>query len=354
MALDGPAVALRSLKDQEPEPSVSDAETLMEDTSDANSDSTEDLDQTVERTALTIAERCAAAASEACLADEASEDADDASRLALAMLDAVNMGAGTSPLPSPSVEPSVFSVAEMSDDGVDGVDEVFDDEHLPVSFPWLESSSESSMIHEDDPMYDLRCVRCGELVCSRGQRVDLCSDTTRTLFSTDFTTAQVIEDPVAQPRPFSWADHSCGCLVIDTHCVKCEGSLGYHVVEVCGSCRSEDHNAHFWMFYPERITESVRVDGEGKPLSWSHGAATALEDDALGDVVEGEDECPICRSAVRAPIGLDCGHTFCRVCITRALDLDRRCPCCRTAVSIGGGALRSSPSSPSSRQTVPE
>ena len=33
-------------------------------------------------------------------------------------------------------------------------------------------------------------------------------------------------------------------------------------LEVCGSCRSEDHNAHFWMFYPERIKESVRTDSE--------------------------------------------------------------------------------------------
>jgi hypothetical protein len=306
----------------------------MEDTSDANSVSTEEIDQTVERTALTIAERCAAAVSEACLMAEATEDAEDASHLTLAMLDAVNLDGTTSALPSPSVEHSMFSIAEMSDDDID--DELLDDEELPVSFPWQESSSDSSTIHEDDPMYDLRCAQCDELVCSRGQRVDLCSDTTRSLYSTDFTTAQVIEDPLAQPRPFCWAENSCGCLVIDTNCVKCEGSLGYHVVQVCGSCRSEDHNAHFWMFYPERIKESVRTDSEGKPLAWSHGAAAALEDDALGDLCDdAADECPICRSAVRAPMGLDCGHTFCRVCITRALDLDRRCPCCRTAVSLG-------------------
>jgi hypothetical protein len=341
MALDGTVAVLDELKDHEPAPSVSDAETLMEDTSDANSVSTEELDQTVERTALSIAERCAAAASEAYLVNEATEDADDASRLALAMLDAVNLDATTSALPSPSVERSMFSIAETSDDEVD---EVLDGDQLPVSFPWLESSSESSMIHEDDPMFDLRCVHCDELVCSRGQRVDLCSDTTRSLFSTDFTTAQVIEDPLAQPRPFSWADNACGCLVIDTNCVKCNGALGYHVVEVCGSCRSEDHNAHFWMFYPERVKESVRTDSEGKPLAWSHGAAVALEDDALGDLTEGGDECPICRSSVRAPIGLGCGHTFCRVCITRALDLDRRCPCCRAAVSID--RLRSDPAAP--------
>ena len=41
------------------------------------------------------------------------------------------------------------------------------------------------------------------------------------------------------------------------------------------------------------------------------------------------------------------------VCITRALDLDRRCPCCRTAVSLGA-LQNASQKMPDSERSVSE
>ena len=63
-------------------------------------------------------------------------------------------------------------------------------------------------------------------------------------------------------------------------------------------------------------------------------AAVKRDPDATGaDATErqGEDECPICLSPIDAAseVKLACGHRFHGQCAVRALQLDRRCPCCR-------------------------
>lgn len=51
-------------------------------------------------------------------------------------------------------------------------------------------------------------------------------------------------------------------------------------------------------------------------------------------IKQGELDCPLCLSLFFEPITLHCGHSFCRMCIGRALDAKRCCPECRQPTSV--------------------
>jgi len=40
--------------------------------------------------------------------------------------------------------------------------------------------------------------------------------------------------------------------------------------------------------------------------------------------------CPICTNVLCCPVGLPCGHTFCKHCCTRCIEASGECPLCRT------------------------
>lgn len=43
-------------------------------------------------------------------------------------------------------------------------------------------------------------------------------------------------------------------------------------------------------------------------------------------------QCPICQESPRDPLQLDCGHTFCDLCIAEWLEREQTCPMCRVTV----------------------
>lgn len=45
-------------------------------------------------------------------------------------------------------------------------------------------------------------------------------------------------------------------------------------------------------------------------------------------------DCPLCLKIFYQPISLHCGHTFCRGCIKRSLNLQPHCPVCRTSTYL--------------------
>lgn len=43
-------------------------------------------------------------------------------------------------------------------------------------------------------------------------------------------------------------------------------------------------------------------------------------------------QCPICQDPPNAPIKLSCGHVFCDKCVGEWLERERTCPMCRATV----------------------
>lgn len=188
----------------------------------------------------------------------------------------------------------------------------------------------------EEKVLDLSCHACGRLLCRRGMRVRLVCDARVSLFSTDFRPMQVTEAAVERLH------ESCGCRVRDVLCA-CERSVGYHVILPCRACSSASHNDHYWLFDQGNVQAKDR-ETEGKPLVWTdlplfaksddefHGAD--LQDEADADTSEKDQlQCPICHGLLYDPVAPPCGHTACRRCLTRALDLRRECPYCRTATT---------------------
>ncbi|GME65506.1 Zinc finger RING-type protein [Neofusicoccum parvum] len=56
--------------------------------------------------------------------------------------------------------------------------------------------------------------------------------------------------------------------------------------------------------------------------------------DRLGEATHKELDCHVCYNLLLEPVTTACGHTFCRKCLTRALDHTLHCPVCRRSLSI--------------------
>mmetsp|Transcript_68485 Transcript_68485/g.135344 ORF Transcript_68485/g.135344 Transcript_68485/m.135344 type:complete len:261 (-) Transcript_68485:63-845(-) len=219
---------------------------------------------------------------------------------------------------------------------------------------------DSESIGEDDTVYDLRCDTCSRLVCRRGLCVQLVSDNSARLFSTDFRPLSVLEAEEEHEHGL------CRCRIRDVSC-ECGSILGYHVIQPCTNCNETGHNDHYWLLYPnselsrERplyphtdrtrqlnlgaVTAEPRLNNEGQRLTWCGNVTASLDLDQSGQPNAGpvtepgvavetgsfpvERCCPICHEAMANPMAPPCQHAACLRCLTRAVDLRRCCPFCR-------------------------
>ncbi|KAF4587430.1 SNF2 family helicase [Ophiocordyceps camponoti-floridani] len=59
----------------------------------------------------------------------------------------------------------------------------------------------------------------------------------------------------------------------------------------------------------------------------------ALLQEALRLYIESQDDCAICYEAPSPPVITNCKHVFCRPCITKAIQIQHKCPMCRNALT---------------------
>lgn len=59
----------------------------------------------------------------------------------------------------------------------------------------------------------------------------------------------------------------------------------------------------------------------------------ALLQEALRLFVESQEDCPVCYEVPTSPVMTNCKHAFCRACITKAMELQQRCPMCRNSLT---------------------
>jgi len=70
-------------------------------------------------------------------------------------------------------------------------------------------------------------------------------------------------------------------------------------------------------------------------LTTEEGSKTPMDSKAVS-AFESVLECPLCLNLFCEPISINCGHTFCRVCLVSSLRKHKKqCPLCRAACSIG-------------------
>jgi hypothetical protein len=197
-----------------------------------------------------------------------------------------------------------------------------------------DSSGEQSGFDSDD-VYELFCAKCCALVTRRGSRVRLIADEASEMFSTDLVTTGM------EDRGRVRTHDACDCEIRDIFCACCRTVLGYHVLEPCWTCSEGGNNGHYYMFVPgnvrghRRAMPSIAPDWSTNWTRWdSIGAFEPRDvrrsiDRAV--FISDEDEvrectCAVCLDILEQPLTLPCGHTFCRVCASRAVDL-QRCWC---------------------------
>lgn len=54
---------------------------------------------------------------------------------------------------------------------------------------------------------------------------------------------------------------------------------------------------------------------------------------ALGLLIESQEECPVCLDQLTSPLITACKHAFCGECIRKVVQTQGKCPMCRTALT---------------------
>lgn len=65
--------------------------------------------------------------------------------------------------------------------------------------------------------------------------------------------------------------------------------------------------------------------------------ADSMDEDTTEETqpLQQELTCPVCQGIFRDPVLLPCTHTFCRECLTRSLQFNKKCPVCREVFEEG-------------------
>ncbi|RDA82962.1 hypothetical protein CP532_0874 [Ophiocordyceps camponoti-leonardi (nom. inval.)] len=86
-----------------------------------------------------------------------------------------------------------------------------------------------------------------------------------------------------------------------------------------------------WTLCKERIDDLMKLLEDEKVVVLNDKNRALLQE-ALRLFVESQDECAICYEPPTAPVITNCKHVFCRGCITKAIQIQHKCPMCRNTL----------------------
>ncbi|KAM4796866.1 protein FAM72A [Rhinophrynus dorsalis] len=104
----------------------------------------------------------------------------------------------------------------------------------------------------------LCCKFCEQVLCIRGMKAQLLSESDQEMFSTDIPPTQAV-DFVGS----CYYLEACRCKLKNVACLKCGNVVGYHVVAPCEHCLLSCNNGHFWMFHSKFVCSINRLDPSG-------------------------------------------------------------------------------------------
>ncbi|KAG6248389.1 hypothetical protein E4U23_002999 [Claviceps purpurea] len=87
-----------------------------------------------------------------------------------------------------------------------------------------------------------------------------------------------------------------------------------------------------WMLCKDRIDELMKTL-EGQDVVPFNEENTKLLRQALRLYIENQEDCAICYEVPTGPVITNCKHVFCRACITRAVEIQHKCPLCRNELT---------------------
>ncbi|PFH61570.1 hypothetical protein XA68_16993 [Ophiocordyceps unilateralis] len=87
-----------------------------------------------------------------------------------------------------------------------------------------------------------------------------------------------------------------------------------------------------WTLCRERIDDLMKLLEDEKVVVLNDKNRALLQE-ALRLYVENQDDCAICYEAPSAPVITNCKHVFCRPCITKAIQIQHKCPMCRNSLT---------------------
>lgn len=167
----------------------------------------------------------------------------------------------------------------------------------------------------DNLVYTIKCA-CATTLTQRAKKTTLVCNMAKVIYASDFSTSNLIES--TEIHNFSM----CDCKIRDVSCKTCNKNIGYHVIKPCLACSSSSYLPFFWLFYPEDL-EIL----ENKTYTWENIPALPEKPEIdFFNVVPDYLLCGICFNVIEEAVILKCGHTFCRICIVRAIDLNNKCP----------------------------
>ncbi|KAG6007531.1 hypothetical protein E4U21_005832 [Claviceps maximensis] len=87
-----------------------------------------------------------------------------------------------------------------------------------------------------------------------------------------------------------------------------------------------------WMLCKDRIDQLLK-SLEGQDVVPFDEKNTTLLRQALRVYIDSQEDCAICYEIPTGPVITNCKHVFCRACISRAIEIQHKCPLCRNKLS---------------------
>ncbi|KAK2606109.1 hypothetical protein QQS21_003504 [Conoideocrella luteorostrata] len=87
-----------------------------------------------------------------------------------------------------------------------------------------------------------------------------------------------------------------------------------------------------WTLCKDRIDELMKLFG-GQDVVPFNEKNRALLQQALRLYIDNQEDCAVCYDVPTGPVITNCKHVFCRACITKAIQMQHKCPLCRNDLS---------------------
>ena len=97
---------------------------------------------------------------------------------------------------------------------------------------------------------------------------------------------------------------------------------------------------HWKMCGEERVNKLLALVQENKIVDIMDPANRQALQDLLRIRVESQEDCPVCMDTFRSPVITACAHAYCRDCIEKVIETQRKCPMCRAELNDSATLLQ--------------